>query len=151
MRFTLDSNILVYSLDRQAAAKREIAQHILARAIDLDTILAVQAIGEFLNAVRRRNSGEFDMATDQAALWPTIFPTFQTTAAQLIGAASVALRYRLQFWDSVVLEVARTNGATMMLTEDMQDGATIGGVELLNPFAAANREKLDFVLRASTR
>ena len=46
----------------------------------------------------------------------------------------------------MILEIARSESAGVLLTEDMQDGATYDGVTLLNPFRSANRLALDHLL-----
>ena len=42
----------------------------------------------------------------------------------------------MQFWDCVVCAAAIAAGAKVLLTEDVQDGRTIEGLRLINPFAA---------------
>ena len=44
-RFTLDTNILIYSMDAREGAKRELAAAIVQAAVRLDCPLALQAIG----------------------------------------------------------------------------------------------------------
>ncbi len=58
----------------------------------------------------------------------------------------MASAHRLQLWDCVVCVAALDAGARVLLTEDMQDGRTIDGLRLLNPFAPANDEAIEAVL-----
>ena len=41
---------------------------------------------------------------------------------------------RLSYWDALMLASAAEVGCTIMLSEDMQDGATLLGLEIVNPF-----------------
>lgn len=147
MRFSLDANILVYALEADLA-RSPIAERVLLAALSADCLLTNQVIGEFLNVMRRKHPRLLSDARRACEAWSQLFPIAATTTTQLIEASALAERYRLQFWDSVVLTVAEAAGATWLLTEDMQDGATINGVRLLNPFDPGNAELLDALLAA---
>jgi predicted nucleic acid-binding protein len=41
------------------------------------------------------------------------------------------------FWDTLIIHAARISGAEVLLSEDLQHGATVGGVRIVNPFVAA--------------
>jgi predicted nucleic acid-binding protein len=40
----------------------------------------------------------------------------------------------LSFWDALIVAAASFSGASTLLTEDLQEGADIGGVLIVNPF-----------------
>jgi predicted nucleic acid-binding protein len=52
----------------------------------------------------------------------------------------------MQLWDCVVCVAAVQAGAKVLLTEDMQDGRTIEGLRLINPFLAANNAAVEALL-----
>lgn len=52
--FTLDTNILIYVVDRNAGAKRRLAAEILTRAAERDCRLTLQSISEFYSATTRK-------------------------------------------------------------------------------------------------
>jgi len=52
----------------------------------------------------------------------------------ILAASELEERHRLSFWDALVVEAARRSGATRLVTEDLQDGRTISGVRIENPF-----------------
>jgi len=43
-------------------------------------------------------------------------------------------RYQLSFWDSLIVAAAKTTLCGFVLTEDLQDGQELDGVEVVNPF-----------------
>jgi predicted nucleic acid-binding protein len=43
-------------------------------------------------------------------------------------------RWRLNWWDSMIVAAAQMQGCATLLTEDLQDGAVFGGVTVRNPF-----------------
>ena len=58
----------------------------------------------------------------------------------LEAAIGVSERYRVNFWDAMLLAVARQAGATVVLTEDLQDGQDYDGVRCVNPFGRTTPE-----------
>ncbi len=145
MRFTIDSNVLVYGQQR-IPFRSDVARTIVNALPGLDVIFTTQALAEFLKIVRQKNAAELPKAIEEVELWSRVFPCVATEPDDLVAAARLAERYRLQFWDSLILTVAGSVGAAFMLSEDMQDGATYGGVKVLDPFNPANRAELDALL-----
>ncbi|HYN46064.1 MAG TPA: PIN domain-containing protein [Allosphingosinicella sp.] len=146
MRFTLDSNVLVYAVDAGAGERHAFAAEVLARAATSDAILTTQAVGEFLSVVRRKNPSAFSAALGEVGRWATIFPIAPTTCDHVIEAAAMAERFRLQLWDCVIWRAARSNGASVFVSEDLQDGFSTGGMTVLNPFNSKNAEVLAALL-----
>lgn len=109
-------------------------------------ILTAQVLGEFVNVMRRKYAGNWDDIVVLIGAWTLLFPVATTSEANIRGALIIAERYKLQWWDSVILDVAQSERVSVMLTEDMQDGMSIAGVTLLNPFLPANDSKLAALL-----
>ena len=148
MRYSLDANILFYAFETGTEQSRS-ANRILASSLTADCVLTNRAIGEFLNAVRRKRPDRVDDSRQVAESWSLVFPVAGTSTGQLIRASALAQRHRLQFWDSVILVVAGEAGAEFLLSEDMQDGALINGVRLLDPFLQSNAEAVNLLLTPS--
>ena len=51
------------------------------------------------------------------------------------AAMSLATRFSLSHWDSMLLGACQASGATRLYTEDIGSPRTIDGIELINPFA----------------
>lgn len=141
MSFTVDANVLVYAIE-PSDERAPLARQIMAMAVLSGGVLTNQAIGEFLNVVRRKKLIVFDNALTSATDWALLFPVLPTTTEHLITAGRLAQRHRLQLWDSVILTVATTAGLTTLLSEDMQDGASFDGLRIVNPFNPANADLL---------
>lgn len=147
MRFTVDSNILVYALDRGTPIKQATAAVILAALPLGDNFLAAQALGEFLAVFRRRFRSELDAALAQAERWSITLPIVATSAEAMLAAGRQSIDHDMQFWDCVIWQTARINRAAVLLSEDMHDGFAHAGVTVLNPFAESNRAQLDALLK----
>ncbi|MEA3015274.1 MAG: hypothetical protein QOD42_3819 [Sphingomonadales bacterium] len=142
MRFTLDSNILVYAMGDIASPKHKLARDILVQAVASDTFLTNQAIGEFLNVIRRKYPARFPEAIEQARSLIQLLQIMETAPERILAGAELSARHKLQFWDSVLWSVAQAAGAKILVSEDLQDGFSLDGMTVLDPFAPANATRL---------
>jgi predicted nucleic acid-binding protein len=62
-RLTLDTNILIYAIDRDAKDKHERAISIVDQSISLDCVLTLQALCEFYAAATRKKYATHDEAS----------------------------------------------------------------------------------------
>jgi predicted nucleic acid-binding protein len=146
-RITLDSNVLIYAALEPQTAKGQAA----ARLIDAAAargIIAAQALGEFLNVVRRRAPKLLDRAVDQVAAWMAVYVIAPTDGNIIRAGGILARRHRLQIWDAVIWAAARDAGATVFLSEDLHDGLELEGMRVVNPFAEHNATTLADLLDA---
>jgi predicted nucleic acid-binding protein len=58
-----------------------------------------------------------------------------TSPEAFLQAVELASRHDMNSWDAVILSVASLAGCHVLLSEDMHDGFTWGGVTVVNPFA----------------
>jgi predicted nucleic acid-binding protein len=68
--------------------------------------------------------------------WPVVTLDYPATRE----AAKLSADSQLSFWDSLILVAARRSGAKRIYTEDLQDGQTILGVRVINPFRRGGLE-----------
>ena len=64
------------------------------------------------------------------------FPPIETSPSILFAALDVAADHGLSIWDAIILSAGSAAGCRLLLSEDMQEGFTWGGVTVVNPFAA---------------
>lgn len=115
----------------------------------LDAIMTAQALAEFLAVIRRKYPEHFAAALEQARRWAVMFPPVATTPDHVLAGADLAIRHKLQLWDSIIWQAAASKQAAYFLSEDLQDGLSIGGMTVLNPFNADNAAALKAVLQES--
>ena len=58
----------------------------------------------------------------------------------LHGAREIEARYRLSWWDSLIVAAAQLQSCGVLLTEDLQDGEIFGALRVVNPFLHEIRE-----------
>ena len=56
------------------------------------------------------------------------------TGDSVIDAIDICLKYGYSFCDSMIIEAAIKGGTTVLMSEDLQDGQTVSGVTIKNPF-----------------
>jgi predicted nucleic acid-binding protein len=54
-RISIDTNILVYALDKDAGDRHKVSVDVLEHAVGSDCVLTTQALGEFFHVVTRKN------------------------------------------------------------------------------------------------
>lgn len=147
MRVSFDTNILVYAYDRGAGERWLRASDLLRRGVLADVVLTQQVLGEFLAVAARRRTAAPEVVASAADSMMSAFPLVATPAALLLQAFERARRYRLQFWDAVIVTVCVANSIDFLLSEDMQDGMKIDGVIIVDPFTLANAPFVDELLQ----
>lgn len=129
MKRFFDTNVLVYAQTedpRAAKAREEIAQ---------GGIVSVQVLNEFANVMRRKFNRSWEEITVAAAdIETALGPALPLTPGLHRGALELARRHSLSFFDALIIASAADAGCDLLLTEDMQSGAKIAGVQILNPF-----------------
>src|ERR1700733_8413204 len=85
-RFTLDTNVLTYSIDARDRTKQELATVVVASAVKLDCPIALQVIGEFCVAARSKLKLGPRAAGSRAHQLMTSFDTFSYSATAVRAA-----------------------------------------------------------------
>ena len=147
-RFSLDTNILVYAVDRDSGDRHEQARELLARAAKRDCVLTVQVLAEFFHATTRKSLLQPSLASTFVRNWLDVFQIVSADASVLVESTEAVGEHRLSFWDAMIWATARRNGCSALVSEDIQDGRRISGVEIINPFATNAEARLARILEA---
>jgi|ERR1017187_311023 predicted nucleic acid-binding protein len=134
----VDTNILLYSVDRHEPAKQLKAQQLLnqLRSVPYATFLLWQVLGELVGQLRRwRDLGRLTDTefTQHVQIFRNLFPIVFPTVRTLDRAIDLADRFSLSHWDSMLLGACQDAGLTTLYTEDMGAPTTIDGIQLINP------------------
>lgn len=132
----VDTNVLVYAFDKSNSPKKAIAQRLLNELMEEDRLrLSTQVLQElFVTLTRKVSRGctsEQALAVlDDLAAWPLTVLDY----AAIRAAIRLADQAQLSFWDALIVAAAARAGATVLYTEDLNDGQEILGVRIRNPF-----------------
>lgn len=132
----VDSNVLVYWLDASEPDKQRDAQAWLRHLWSSRAgRLSYQVLLELYVIVTKKI--DFPLSYDEArtvartlVAWDPVLTDRQTIA----GAWAVQDRYKLSWWDSLIVSAAKRARCRYLLTEDLQHGQDLGGVEVIDPF-----------------
>lgn len=133
----LDTNVLVYAFDRSDAQKSDRAREVLAAGVSSDEryVISTQVLSEFYVVVTRKLDPPLKHSDAMAALDRFISLQVITPSGQMIiEAAAVADAHHISLWDALIVRSARAGMCDRILTEDLNDGSTITGVRIENPF-----------------
>ena len=135
-RVFLDTNVLVYLFDADDPAKQCRVQDLLSnRELRARLILSTQVLQEFYVSVTRKLAIPLDPeAAFQAVQDLAAFPVVQIDPSLILLAIQRSRKAKVSFWDALILEAALAAGATLLYSEDFQDGAVFGGLRIANPF-----------------
>jgi predicted nucleic acid-binding protein len=136
-RFFLDTNIFVYSFDRRVPGKVREATRLIRRAIDTRKgIISYQVAQEFFNVALRRFARPMAPAEAEQYLATVFRPLMavQSSPALFGEALRLASRYRLSWFDSLVVAAGIEGECDILYSEDLQHGQRFGELRIANPF-----------------
>jgi predicted nucleic acid-binding protein len=130
----VDANVFVYARDPRDPRKQERA----AQWIDLlwrerSGRTSVQAVSEYYAVATRKLRFPADRAWEYAERYFAWNP-LPVDEVLLRRTQQVEQRFRLSWWDAMIVAAAQLQGCVLLLTEDLQDGAAFGGVTARSPF-----------------
>lgn len=136
----VDTNVLLYSIDRNEPVKQRKAQELLRQlhSSSEPTILLWQVLGEAAQQLRRwRQQGRLSQSefSQHLQAFRRFLPLALPTAAAFDVAMNLSERFSLSHWDSMILGACQVAGVSRLYTEDIGAPRTIDTIELVNPFA----------------
>jgi predicted nucleic acid-binding protein len=135
----VDTNVLVYSVDRSDPQKRTKARDLLRRLRlgPTPTVLLWQVAGEFLRWLRwSQDQGQMNPAASRRylGLFRQFYPLVMPVPAILDRALDLAARHNLSHWDNMLLAGCLEVGVDTLYIEDMGAPTRIESIQLINPF-----------------
>jgi len=135
----IDTNVLLYRVDRFEAIKRKRARDLFRTlaAGEPKTVLLWQVAVEFMRQLRR---WEYEKRISTAAVREYVaatrsrFSLVMPNPAVLDLAIDLPSRHGLSHWDAMIVGACIDAGVTTLYTEDMGAPRQIETVQLINPF-----------------
>jgi predicted nucleic acid-binding protein len=133
-RSFLDTNVLLYSDDRDAPGKRRRALDLLAgHRLARTGVVSLQVLQEYFAAATRKLGVEAEIARRKVELFAN-YHVVVLDVDDVLAAVDLYRLHQLAFWDALIVRAARQGGCSVLLSEDLQDGRSIDGVTVVNPF-----------------
>jgi predicted nucleic acid-binding protein len=135
-RCFVDTNILVYAHDRGAGARHKAAKALVEQLWhDRTGVISTQVLQELYVNVRRRAANPLALDEVRPLLedylrWKVVVNDSQS----VLRALSLEERYRMSFWDALVVDAAVRAGCEVLYSEDLSSGQVYGQTRVVNPF-----------------
>lgn len=146
MKVALDTNVLAYAEGVNGIEERDMALALVGGLPQERAVIPVQVLGELFNVLVRKAGKSRADARDALLGWRDAFPVVGTSPEVILAAADLSTDHRFGIWDAVILSAAAQAGCRLLLSEDLQDGFTWGGVTVVNPFASPRHALLEALL-----
>ena len=139
-RFFLDTNIFVYSFGPLSSHKTEGADFLITQALVTGKgVISYQVVQEFYNVAFRRfpepmrgEDAEQFLSTVLRPLW-----VVHSSPALCIKALQILERFRLQWYDALIVAGAIEAKCGILYSEDFQNGQRFDDLQVRNPFLPA--------------
>src|ERR1035438_4051673 len=133
VRAFFDTNILIYlygggNLEKQAKATELFSTQTRSG----QAVVSTQVVQEFYAVATRKLGMARDVAGRVVRALLNL-PLVIVDPDLLLVALAMEERYRISFWDALIVSAAEAAGAQVLYTEDLNDGQQYGQVVARNP------------------
>jgi predicted nucleic acid-binding protein len=130
----VDTNILIYAHDRNARDKQSSSAELLRRlTLEGNGAISVQVLVEFYAAATRKLAISSQVAQEVIADFG-VWTIHRPGHADLIRAAGLHRRYKISWWDALIVNSALELGCAVLWSEDLTHGQRFGSMTVRNPF-----------------
>ena len=143
----VDTNVFVYRHDLSDPAKQALAEEWIELLVRTRAgRLSYQVLQELYATLTRSRGQTFGRSeardiVEALSVWQPI----PIDHAVLQRAWLAEDRYQISWWDSLIVAAAQASECQILLTEDLQDGQILDGVQVIDPFALPDRSPARFL------
>jgi predicted nucleic acid-binding protein len=152
-----DTNVIFHRFDKRDLPKHRTARLLWQQMAEARAaVISSQVLAEFINAVRRKlrpamTAEQLHVAA--ASLAPMV--KVDSNKGLVLSALELAMRFQLSIYDAMIVQAAIDSGASILYSEDLQDGRRFGPVQVVNPFTqpdlAVNEPAVRYALSGAAR
>ena len=134
-KYFVDTNILIYAHDRSAGSKHERARDLIEQLWDnREGVLSTQVLQELCVNLRRRVQRPIPVEEIRTLIQDYLsWDVVVNTPASVLQALEIEVRYKVSFWDALILQAAESSGAAVLYSEDLATGQRYGALHVVNP------------------
>jgi predicted nucleic acid-binding protein len=132
----IDTNILVYAHDLAAGARHSRAAALVQQLWGTGgAVLSTQVLQELCFSLQRKLTRPLSAAEVHRLVQPYLsWEVVVNTPQAALDAVEMSARYKVSYWDGLILHAAQFAAATILYTEDFSHGQRYGDVRAVNPF-----------------
>lgn len=138
----VDTNVLVYARDAADPGKQRRAREWMEMLWRTRRgRVSMQVLNEYFVTVTRKLAQPFPVAVAQQEIRELMaWDPVPVDPDLLERSWSVASRWQLSHWDALIVAAALRSGCGHLLTEDLQEGQSLGDLRITNPFSTTPKE-----------
>jgi predicted nucleic acid-binding protein len=130
----IDTNILVYTVDKFDKNKQKAARSILKEIVANETAaISTQVLQEFYISCTKKLNMKPLKAKEYIHNYIENFEVIQNGPAIIERGIDISILSQISFWDALLIAAAESSNSTELMTEDLNDGQIINGVKIKNP------------------
>lgn len=135
----IDTNLIVYTLDKSNVDKQERARNIIRKIVNVhQPVISTQVIKEFY--VVAINKMKADPIIVKNIIHNFRNMEIVTNDLELIEQAiDISVISQISFWDSLIIAAAEKANCEYIFSEDLNPGQTYRGVLVVNPFETGDK------------
>jgi predicted nucleic acid-binding protein len=143
-KYFVDTNVLVYAHDSSTGVKHARAKALVQSLWSSgEGVLSTQVLFELCINLRRKAKPPLDVDESRRLLQDYLtWEIVVNTPESVIQALDIEARYKLSFWDALILHAAERSGAGTLYSEDLSDGQVYGAIRVVNPLKAPQTLRL---------
>ncbi len=134
-KYFVDTNILVYAHERSAGVKQQRAKQLLVQLWNSGNgVLSTQVLQELCINLRRKAGNP--LSIDEVRLLIRNYSTWEVVAntpASVLKALDIETRFKISFWDALIIQAAEEAGASVLYSEDLAAAQFYGAIQVVNP------------------
>jgi predicted nucleic acid-binding protein len=137
-RVFVDTNILVYAHDASAGPKHERARALVeALWQSRSGVISTQVLQELCVNLQKRAARPLTFEATRALIADYLaWHVVANDGNSIVEALDIEARYRLSFWDALIIQAAQAAGADILYSEDLSDGQRYGDLRVVNPLTS---------------
>jgi predicted nucleic acid-binding protein len=137
-KYFVDTNILLYAHDRSAGVKheraRKLIEHLWATG---EGVVSTQVLQELCVNLRKKvsrplPSEEIRRLVEDYLAWEVV----TNDATSVVEALDIEKRFKISYWDALVIHAAWRAGAAVLYSEDLAQGQRYDSLQVVNPLLA---------------
>jgi predicted nucleic acid-binding protein len=134
----------VYAHDRSAGLKHERARLLIEELWNSGRgVLSTQVLQELCINLRRKSSRPLSLEETRRLVQDYLsWEIFVNTPASTIQALDIEVRYKISFWDALILQAAESSGVAILYSEDLATGQKYGSIRIVNPLTDSASQSL---------
>lgn len=134
-KYFVDTNILIYAHDPAMGFKHKRALELIEELWHSGQgVLSTQVLQEFCFNLGRKATRPLPLA--KVRLLVRNYSTWEVvtnTSASILKALEIETRYRISFWDALIVQAAEEASASILYSEDLAARQFYGSIQVVNP------------------